>query len=593
MVGGLALAATVTLTGPLSGVAQAVGPPSPVTSGFGGSLDALPADVISQTVSGALADVGGSVVTDAGAAAIGVPVVDVTLPALALFYGSYKATYSLLDWSLGGGTDYYHGYNGFGYTDQCEDPRDAPDSSGHFDGVCLTVPDRIYWKVSETYYCSTIDLTTGTFSDSSPVALGNFYGQQAEHTAEETVAVAHGWQRNTALDVYRSGTATNAIGYFDPSNGDAIPQLVYPSCQDGQPAGSVGMLVGVTARVDAPCFDPGPWTAAGNTYTDVPGHGSLCTAGPGRMSVPLRSYSVNETQLGKYIKCVTSTSDDPCRLRVVTPTGHVCFASTDARCQGWWNTSTDTARPGFGCVFASGTVAYTVGANACKPLASAYGTGTPESTAPDPTTAPDPATDPYRGPAPLPSPAPDPASDPQPYTPGDPGPDPSGSASPSPGGGIEPTQGGARGTDPGTVTLPVTPGTSCFPSGWDAFNPLQWIYEPVLCALRDAFVPSSSQMQSVTDLKTDVLNRAPFSYVGDVVGWLPQLFTGTVGCLTWDVHLGSLGAFRILHTCESGPIEDQLHRFRPLMEVAIYVGFLGPLAWWAWKTYAPGSTGTA
>jgi hypothetical protein len=29
----------------------------------------------------------------------------------------------------------------------------------------------------------------------------------------------------------------------------------------------------------------------------------------------------------------------------------------------------------------------------------------------------------------------------------------------------------------------------CWPKGWGAFNPLEWVYKPVLCALKDAFVP--------------------------------------------------------------------------------------------------------
>jgi hypothetical protein len=37
----------------------------------------------------------------------------------------------------------------------------------------------------------------------------------------------------------------------------------------------------------------------------------------------------------------------------------------------------------------------------------------------------------------------------------------------------------------------------CWPSGWGVFNPFQWVYMPVKCALRWAFVPKTSQISEM------------------------------------------------------------------------------------------------
>jgi hypothetical protein len=52
---------------------------------------------------------------------------------------------------------------------------------------------------------------------------------------------------------------------------------------------------------------------------------------------------------------------------------------------------------------------------------------------------------------------------------------------------------------PGTVTDPQLHVTSdesaCFPSGWAALNPVEWVLKPVKCALVWAFVPPPGMVQ--------------------------------------------------------------------------------------------------
>jgi hypothetical protein len=58
------------------------------------------------------------------------------------------------------------------------------------------------------------------------------------------------------------------------------------------------------------------------------------------------------------------------------------------------------------------------------------------------------------------------------------------------------------------------------------------------------------------------------------------------------VHFPSpIGDVSIL-SCDN-PIVGILRSYRSLFEAVVYVAFFAPLAWWAWRTYAPGSTGSA
>ena len=49
-----------------------------------------------------------------------------------------------------------------------------------------------------------------------------------------------------------------------------------------------------------------------------------------------------------------------------------------------------------------------------------------------------------------------------------------------------------------------------------------------------------------------------------------------------------------MDTCdESEPVVGWLKSNRALLSVAVWVSMLAPIGWWAWRTYAPASTGTA
>lgn len=144
-------------------------------------------------------------------------------------------------------------------------------------------------------------------------------------------------------------------------------------------------------------------------------------------------------------------------------------------------------------------------------------------------------------------------------------------------------------TDTSTATDPTTNDSGCPPSVWSILNPLN-VFHTLSCA----FIPSSDQ---VTQLQTDVSSisdTVPFSYVGDAVSWVGTAVGGGSGhCIQYGVTVGPFGHVWLLDTCTPGPIEGVLMSYRGVLAVVLFVSFLAPLAWWAWRTYAPGSTGSA
>lgn len=151
-----------------------------------------------------------------------------------------------------------------------------------------------------------------------------------------------------------------------------------------------------------------------------------------------------------------------------------------------------------------------------------------------------------------------------------------------------------------TVDAPPVPDPVPTPGSEGCFagmspNPMSWpkalIYSPIKCALVWAFVPSTASSASIAALRADIGNRAPVSWVGDVGGFVVGAVSGldgAPGCFVFDVDLASLGRFHIIDSCNPADvIVKAIRPLRPLLLIAGYLAFLGPLAWWAWKSYAP------
>lgn len=67
-------------------------------------------------------------------------------------------------------------------------------------------------------------------------------------------------------------------------------------------------------------------------------------------------------------------------------------------------------------------------------------------------------------------------------------------------------------------------GQACWPSGWAVFNPLEWVYRPIVCAASWAFVPRQEVLVTVA-------NRTSNAWNGTIVGQGIQMASGVGGVL--------------------------------------------------------------
>jgi hypothetical protein len=148
---------------------------------------------------------------------------------------------------------------------------------------------------------------------------------------------------------------------------------------------------------------------------------------------------------------------------------------------------------------------------------------------------------------------------------------------------------------PGQAGQPVdAEGRDCFPNGWGILNPVEWVQKPVKCALSWAFVPSTSTMTRVDGLATDLTTRAPAPELTSVFSWLapPKMAGGQCFTVALDLPLFG-GRIMAIDSCGDDPFIRWLHSHRSVLTAVVWVACLAPLAGWAWRQYAPGSTGVA
>ncbi|WHP17852.1 hypothetical protein [Cellulomonas sp. ES6] len=160
-----------------------------------------------------------------------------------------------------------------------------------------------------------------------------------------------------------------------------------------------------------------------------------------------------------------------------------------------------------------------------------------------------------------------------------------------PEGNVDPDAGTDPGTDPGS-----DPGSEDCPPpfSWaSAFNPW-WYYKSTLCALEDAFVPTQSQVK-VEQIGQALQTKTPVPELGSISQALAPPSSGSE-CLVLSLPIAFVIGHDqpLLDSCTwSDPVSRLLRDYRPLFTVVVWFTVIAPLAWWAWKTYAPGSTGTA
>lgn len=105
----------------------------------------------------------------------------------------------------------------------------------------------------------------------------------------------------------------------------------------------------------------------------------------------------------------------------------------------------------------------------------------------------------------------------------------------APGASPNPGTGTGTGGLPGPVNIPGSEGSNCWPSGVAAFNPLEWVLQPVKCALQWAFVPrqdvAQQEMTKVQNAFSKVPVVASIGTVTTAMGTIGGAADGGTGCM--------------------------------------------------------------
>lgn len=107
-----------------------------------------------------------------------------------------------------------------------------------------------------------------------------------------------------------------------------------------------------------------------------------------------------------------------------------------------------------------------------------------------------------------------------------------------------PTTSGTPGTSPSPTAGPSS--SDCFPSGWGALNPVEWILRPVGCALQWAFVPTTSST-TISGIRTDINGTAPAVWANAVGGMFSGINVTVGGCDGPPLHFVGFGVDTVAH----------------------------------------------
>jgi hypothetical protein len=374
--------------------------------------------------------------------------------------------------------------------------------------------------------------TAGTIYAPSGVAFGYF--AIGSPTATYSVQLGSGGVNASNLQMCPSGTLpfsadiwgrtevssnvyqVSNVGYSEPKSVRfPIPESLFKitttvKCQN--PAGALftitGTETGLPNRMPVPScrlVDP-TWVPAEVIATDNDGK-------------QLATFTFPNYQLD-YPNCF-GPSGLVCDTRVYVG-GVQCDVGV-AGCAYWWEHRFDSAYQ-VKCKFGS----YAVHVSNCEPLRKTY-QGTQIQTYPltDPQTYPEPAPDP------------DPTTNPVPQP--------------------QPSTGGS--TFPSTGSNPASPSTSpdgstnpdsqnCFAAAW-SWNPVDWVYVPVKCALIWAFVPEPAYLSGkVEGLRQDFDGTTPGAWAAAFGGQTYDLSAGGCGGIPvhWNVE-GKSFDFDLLEAC--------------------------------------------
>lgn len=84
-----------------------------------------------------------------------------------------------------------------------------------------------------------------------------------------------------------------------------------------------------------------------------------------------------------------------------------------------------------------------------------------------------------------------------------------------------------QGTDKGTFQQPVQDPAEtrqCYPTGWNVFNPIEWVMRPVQCALEWAFVPRQSTVANFRNGWNELANAGILAQTPEIIVAFGNLF---------------------------------------------------------------------
>ena len=126
-------------------------------------------------------------------------------------------------------------------------------------------------------------------------------------------------------------------------------------------------------------------------------------------------------------------------------------------------------------------------------------------------------------------------SNPQPWNPANP--------NPVPGTNVGTPPATTPGTSTGFPTEGTNPNDNCVPGGW-SWNPVDWVKNPVICALQEAFVPKTDVAARLNSTVGAIQEKPPFSWFVPV--WVPP---SAASCPDWNVTIPGVMSKNVV--CES------------------------------------------
>lgn len=103
---------------------------------------------------------------------------------------------------------------------------------------------------------------------------------------------------------------------------------------------------------------------------------------------------------------------------------------------------------------------------------------------------------------------------------------------------------------------------NCFPTGWSAFNPLNWVLQPVQCAWEWAMVPRQSVIDADNETMKANVNKSAVGSVTTLlngIGAFAAIDGGGCSGIPWDFHMDFPGGsidqhYALLAACPGDPL---------------------------------------